>query len=58
MRPVQYFTEEYLAYCKTLTPDEIVEFLEAFRLMQQSADIPALITIKSRKDASYSFSPE
>jgi hypothetical protein len=31
-RPVQYFSDEYLEQCKALTPQQIVEFLEDFRL--------------------------
>jgi hypothetical protein len=31
-RPVQYFSDEYLEQCKRLTTEEIVEFLEDFRL--------------------------
>jgi len=30
-RPVQYFTREYLERCKTMTPLEIIEFLEEFQ---------------------------
>lgn len=28
MRPVQYFTNEYIEYCKTLSPEQILEFLD------------------------------
>lgn len=31
MRPVQYFTPEYLAQCRQMTPDQIIRFLEDFR---------------------------
>ncbi len=31
-RPIQYFSPEYLEQCKALTPQQIVEFLEDFRL--------------------------
>lgn len=30
-RPVQYFSDDYLEYCRQLTPDQIIEFLEHFR---------------------------
>lgn len=33
MRPVQYFTDEYLEQCKQMTPEQILQFLEDFRLM-------------------------
>jgi hypothetical protein len=31
IRSVQYLTSEYLEYCRTLTPDQIADFLEDFR---------------------------
>ena len=31
MKTVQYFTDEYLAQCKSMTPDQIVRFLDDFR---------------------------
>jgi predicted DNA binding CopG/RHH family protein len=46
MKPVQYFSDHYLSHCRTLSADHIVEFLEAFRLMQQPADKSKLISIK------------
>lgn len=33
MRPVQYFTDEYLEQCKQMTPEQILQFLEEFRLL-------------------------
>jgi len=32
-RPVQYFTKEYLESCKGATPDQIIEFLENYRML-------------------------
>lgn len=32
-KSVQYFTKEYLERCKELTPDQILEFLENYRLL-------------------------
>lgn len=29
-KTVQYFTKEYLKQCKTLIPDQILEFLENY----------------------------
>jgi len=46
MRPVQYFSDQYLEQCKTMSDEHIVEFLEAFRLMQQPADKTKLISLK------------
>ncbi|MBP7284023.1 MAG: hypothetical protein KBA66_20730 [Leptospiraceae bacterium] len=31
MRPVQYFSEEYLSLCKNFTTEQIVSFVEDFR---------------------------
>lgn len=33
MRPVQYFSDEYLERCRAMQPDQIVRFLEDFRLL-------------------------
>jgi hypothetical protein len=30
-KPIQHFTPEYLEYCKQLSAEQIVEFLENFR---------------------------
>ena len=32
-KPVQYFTKEYLEQCKSMTPEQIIEFIENFRLL-------------------------
>jgi predicted DNA binding CopG/RHH family protein len=36
-RPIQYFSDEYLERCKGATPDQIIEFLENYRLMALGA---------------------
>ncbi|MBI4424164.1 MAG: hypothetical protein HY554_10580 [Elusimicrobia bacterium] len=33
MRPVQYFSDEYLAHCRAMSPQQIAVFLEDFRLL-------------------------
>ncbi len=33
MRPVQYFSKEYLEQCRRMQPEQIVRFLEDFRLL-------------------------
>jgi len=38
MKPVQYFSDEYLAQSRKASPKQIVEYLEQFRLMQQPAE--------------------
>lgn len=32
-KPIQYFTKEYLQRCIGRTPDQIIEFLENYRLL-------------------------
>jgi hypothetical protein len=32
-RPVQYFSDEYLARCSEMSPREVAEFLDSFRLL-------------------------
>ena len=37
-RPVQYFSKEYLKKCQSMTPDQIIEFLENFRTLMYRDD--------------------
>jgi predicted DNA binding CopG/RHH family protein len=48
MRPVQYFSEEYLEKCKEMTPEQIIQFLDDFRILHGSAETSKskLISIK------------
>lgn len=32
-KPVQYFSDEYIERCKSMTPDQIIEFLENYRML-------------------------
>ncbi len=32
-KPIQYFTKEYLERCKGMTPEQIIEFLENYRML-------------------------
>ena len=34
-KTVQYFTKEYLKYCRQLTPEQILKFLDDFRLLHE-----------------------
>jgi hypothetical protein len=34
MRPVQYFSSDYLEHCRAMTADQIVRFLDDFRRLQ------------------------
>ena len=46
MRPTQFFTDEYLEQCSNATPEEILEFLESFRLLNDQSAKSKLISIK------------
>jgi predicted DNA binding CopG/RHH family protein len=35
-KTIQYFTPEYLKRCAEMTPDQIIEFLESYRLLLSS----------------------
>lgn len=64
IRPVQYFSDAYLEQCRNVSPQEIVEFLEQFRLLH-SGEPPAqaphaaqkskLISIKIPQDLLAAF---
>ncbi len=45
-RPVQFFTDEYLRQCRTMTPEQILQFLEDFRALHQPAGRSKLISLK------------
>lgn len=40
VRPVQYFSDEYLERCRKLSPDDIVRFLDEFRRLYGANCIP------------------
>ena len=49
MRPVQYFSKEYLEQCRSMKPEQIVRFLDDFRILHgQGARRPKsrLISLK------------
>lgn len=46
-KPVQFFTKEYLDRCKGMTPDQILEFLENYRMLfAKSKKKSRLISLK------------
>lgn len=47
-KTVQYFTDDYLEYCKALTPLQIVEFLENYRTLFYAASSQNSLKNKSR----------
>jgi predicted DNA binding CopG/RHH family protein len=38
MKPIQYFSDEYLERCKKMSTKEILEFLECYRIMHTPDD--------------------
>ncbi len=57
MRPIQYFTDEYLEQCKKMKPEQVLQFLEDFRELQKSRKPvkSKLISIKIPEDLLESF---
>lgn len=55
MRPVQYFTSEYLENCRKMSPDQIVQFLDDFRKIQAPRDKSKLISIKVPESLLHAF---
>jgi len=46
MKPIQYFSDEYLEQCRTATPEQILTFLDNYRQMQGGEDKSKLISMK------------
>lgn len=46
MRPVQYFSDNYLKQTHKLSPEEVLEFLDNFRLMSEKPVRSRLISMK------------
>ncbi|MBI4005282.1 MAG: hypothetical protein HY356_01330 [Gammaproteobacteria bacterium] len=46
MKPVQYFSDDYLEQSKSFTAESVLEFLENFRLMQMPEEKSRLISMK------------
>lgn len=56
MRPVQLFTDEYLAQCRGMTPDQVIRFLEDFRRLHARRPAPSkLISLKVPEDLLQTF---
>ena len=50
-RPVQFFSDEYLARCRAMKPEEVLEFLESFRqLSQRTGHTSRPISLKVPQD--------
>ena len=46
MRGLQYFSDEYLARCREMRPEEILDFLESFRTLRDQPSKSRLISMK------------
>ena len=48
MKPVQYFSDEYLEQCRQMTPEQIIQFLDDFRQLHgaKASTRSKLISIK------------
>jgi predicted DNA binding CopG/RHH family protein len=46
MKPVQYFSDAYLERCRSASTENILEYLENFRLMQVQPAKSKLISMK------------
>ena len=56
MKAVQRFTDDYLDQCRTMTPDQIIRFLDDFRRLHGSTPAPSkAISIKMPTDLLNAF---
>ena len=56
MRPVQYFSDEYLEQCRELGTDDIIRFLDDFRRLHGARPAPSkLISMKVPEDLLQAF---
>lgn len=56
MRPVEYFSDEYLEQCRDMQPDDIIRYLEDFRRLYSSRPAPSkLISMKVPEDLLEAF---
>ena len=46
MKPVQFFSADYLAQSRSASPEAILEYLESFRLLQAAPKRSKLISLK------------
>jgi hypothetical protein len=56
MRPIQYFSDEYLERCRGITPDQVILFLDDFRRLHGGSPSQSkLISIKIPEDLLAAF---
>jgi hypothetical protein len=52
---IQYFSEEYLERCQGATPDQILEFLENYRMLLSNTLEKSQLISRKRADALRAF---
>jgi predicted DNA binding CopG/RHH family protein len=51
VRPVQYFSDDYLDQCRAMKPDDVIRYLEDFRHLHSNRPAPSrLISMKVPQD--------
>ncbi len=56
MKAVQYFSDEYLAQCQAMSPDQVLRFLDDFRRLHGARPAPSkLISLKVPEDLLSAF---
>lgn len=55
MKTLQYFSDDYLQQCQNATPEDILNYLESFRLMNATPTTSKLISMKIPVALLYSF---
>jgi predicted DNA binding CopG/RHH family protein len=56
VRPVQFFTDEYLEQCRGMTADQVIRFLEDFRSLHAERPTRSrLISLKVPEDLLQAF---
>jgi uncharacterized protein (DUF4415 family) len=56
MKAVQYFSDEYLAQCRAMTPDQILRYLDDFRRLHAATPpVSKLISLKVPEDLLSAF---
>jgi len=55
MKALQTFSDDYLEQCKKMSPDDILKFLESFRLIHAPATKSKLISMKIQEPLLQAF---
>jgi len=49
MRPVQHFSKDYLAQCRSMRPEQVIRFLDDFRTLHAPQELPSKSRLISMK---------